>query len=117
MMSFAQISKKCLSTFIDVKGKSQPRDFSLCCDVFTLAEQRILLATALHKLDSLESKYFRRRREAFIRTRSKEFIEQFRDSSHRDLFLPDEYYHMEEVSLFINCPEIITVRCAPGTLR
>ena len=94
-MSIAQISKRCLCQLIDVKGKSQPQDFSLYRDIFTVAEQRILLATALQKLDSLESRAFRRRRDAFIRGLPKETLKQSQDPL--DLFLPDEYYQMEEV--------------------
>src|ERR1700683_2354966 len=94
-MSFA---KRCLSTLIDVKGKSQPRDFSLCPGIFTVPEQRILLATALQKLDALESRPFRRRRNAFIHGRAKETLEQSQDL--QSLFVPDEYYQMEEVRFF-----------------
>jgi hypothetical protein len=94
-MSIAQISKRCLCQLIDAEGKSQHRDFSLYRDVFTVAEQRILLATALQKLDSLESKAFRRRRDAFIHGLPKNTPKQSQDPL--DLFLPDEYYQMEEV--------------------
>jgi alkylated DNA repair protein alkB homolog 7 len=97
-MSFAHLSKRYLSTLIDVKGKSQPRDFSIFPDFFTLSEQRILLTTALHQLDSMESRLFRRRRDAFIRDRANGAMEQ--SQSLRDLFFPDEYYKMEEVRSF-----------------
>lgn len=87
---------------VAVKGKSQPRDFSLHCNVFTVPEQRILLATALQKLDSLDSRPFRRRRNAFIHSRSKATLEQSQDI--QGLFLPDEYYEMEEVRSSISYP-------------
>jgi len=101
-MLFAQSSKRYLSTLIDVKGKRPPRDFSLFRDIFTVPEQRILLATALQQLDSIESRHFRRRRQAFIHDRPKENPEQSQDL--RGLFLPDEYYEMEEVHSFIFSP-------------
>jgi alkylated DNA repair protein alkB family protein 7 len=101
-MLFAQSSKRYLSTLIDVKGKRPPRDFSLFRDIFTVPEQRILLATALQQLDSIESRHFRRRRQAFIHDRAKENPEQSQDL--RELFLPDEYYEMKEVHSFISSP-------------
>src|SRR5882762_8137995 len=92
-MSFIHIRRRCLSALIDIKGKSQPRDFSLWPNIFTVPEQRILLAAALQKLDSVESRSFRRRREISTHATPEQ-------SNIQGLFLPDECYQMEEVCFF-----------------
>jgi len=95
-MSFTHIGKRCLSTLIDTKfkGTTEPRDFCLWRDIFTVPEQHILLATSLQKLDSLDSRPFRRRRNALVHGRVKETLDQSQNI--QGLFLPDEYYQMEE---------------------
>lgn len=86
---------RALATLVDAKGRTPPRDFKILPGFFTLQEQRILLETALHKLDSTEGRQFRRRRTAFFQDRNKEMSD--RSSDLQSLFAPDGYYQMEEV--------------------
>jgi alkylated DNA repair protein alkB family protein 7 len=81
-----------------VKGKFRPEDFTIVPDFLTLPEQRILLATSLQKLDSIDSRQFRRLRRTFLRSRK------ISDPtcSVQDMFLPDQYYQFEEVNILMN---------------
>ncbi|KAJ7090287.1 hypothetical protein B0H15DRAFT_257502 [Mycena belliarum] len=72
-----------------------PRDFTFLPDFFSLAEQRILLAVALQKLDAMESIQNRRRRKAFLQT-GRWASPPGAFGSIRDIFFPDEYYEFEE---------------------
>lgn len=95
-MSLGKVLKRGLMTsLIDVKGKYAPQDFTIFPGFFTLPEQRILLATALQKLDARESRQFRRRRQDFLRNKLENEPRISTDLG--SLFLPDEYYQMEEV--------------------
>lgn len=71
-----------------VEGKSHPRDFTIFPDFFDAREQRVLLSSALQKLDASESRPLRKRK-----THSSA---ESGDSIQR-LFMPDEYYRFEEV--------------------
>lgn len=82
-------------TLIDAKGRTPPRDFKIFPGYFTLLEQRVLLETALHKLDSTESRQFRRRKSIFFQNRDGKMSD--RSSDLQDLFAPDDYYQMQEV--------------------
>jgi alkylated DNA repair protein alkB family protein 7 len=76
------------------------QDFSILPDVFTLSEQRTLLAAALETLDAVESRPLRRRRNAFRNETDMKTPGQ--SSTFQGLFLPDEYYQMEEARFFIS---------------
>jgi hypothetical protein len=95
-ISCAKVLTRTVNTLVDVKGGSYPRDFALLPTFFTSHEQQTLLATALQKLDSTESRHARRRRkqvsESFGRTYGQL-------TSLQNLFYPDEYYEFEEVHL------------------
>ncbi|EGN99551.1 hypothetical protein SERLA73DRAFT_121705 [Serpula lacrymans var. lacrymans S7.3] len=70
----------------------RPRGFEMLPDFFNLAEQRILLAAALQKLNSSESRHVRKRQKAFEKQR-KPLGEA---SSIQDMFLPDDHYTFEQ---------------------
>jgi len=67
------------------------RDFTLLPDFLSLSEQRILLATALQKLDATDGRLFRRLRKGFESSKPPSL-----QHSALDMFLPDEYYRFEE---------------------
>lgn len=95
--------KRSFSTLIHANGKPSGkfhRDFNILPDVFTLSEQRILLAAALETLDSVESRPFRKRRNALRNETDMKTSGQ--SQTLLGLFLPDEYYQMEEAGFFIN---------------
>lgn len=71
-------------------------DFTLWPNFFTPCEQQTLLTAALKKLDSMESRQFRRRRKE-----TKLSLADPSDvASLQDLFFPEEYYDFQEVALF-----------------
>ncbi|KAH7929799.1 hypothetical protein BV22DRAFT_1043721 [Leucogyrophana mollusca] len=86
--------KRAFATLIDVKGHRLPKDFDLYPNFFTFSEQRILLTTALQKLDATESRRARKRRKEFQSSISPS--SDLSSSSLQDLFLPDDYYAFEE---------------------
>jgi alkylated DNA repair protein alkB family protein 7 len=65
-----------------------PRDFQYFPEIFSLAEQKILLSAALKKLDATETRLFRKRKKALDAPRVQ--------SSPQDLFFPDDHYQFEE---------------------
>lgn len=98
-MSFARVLRRPFSTctLIQVNGKPSSKfhqNFDLLPEVFTLSEQRILLAAALETLDSAESRLFRRRRNILKAKMDKKIPGQ--SLTLEGLFLPDECYQMEE---------------------
>lgn len=105
--SMAHILKRSLSTLIDAKGRSAPKDFSLFPNVFTMAQQRILLGMALEKLDAAESRQSRRRRNTFKQSMASSSL----GDSPSDLFLPDEWYQMEEVHSSCSYPQSKVTIC------
>lgn len=94
-MALRNTLKRSLSTFIDTKGHAPPKDFSLFTDVFSIVEQRVLLAAALQKLDAAESSKSRRRRNAFIRSKASSPLGGALNTLN-DIFLPDHCYQMEQ---------------------
>ncbi|KAJ7093243.1 hypothetical protein C8R44DRAFT_815955 [Mycena epipterygia] len=72
-----------------------PRDFTLLPGFFSLAEQRVLLTTALRKLDAMESIHSRRRRKALLRA-GRPILPTSASNPLRNDFFPDEYYEFEE---------------------
>lgn len=76
-----------------------PPDFQYFPDFFSIPEQRVLLAAALQKLDTAESRQFRRLRKAFLAAQTNSPVAGDRHSPDHTLqamFLPDEYYNFEE---------------------
>ncbi|EMD38339.1 hypothetical protein CERSUDRAFT_113501 [Gelatoporia subvermispora B] len=67
-------------------------DFAFFKDFYSIPEQRILLSAALLKLDSTETRQFRKRRMDYVATAKNTSRTDAVDS----LFLPDEYYGFEE---------------------
>ncbi|KAJ7074271.1 hypothetical protein C8F01DRAFT_1242532 [Mycena amicta] len=64
---------------------------------FSLAEQRVLLKAALHKLDTMESATHRRRRRALMQSSFPPSLPIPSPSNPlQDLFLPDQYYEFQE---------------------
>ncbi|KAJ7168209.1 hypothetical protein C8R43DRAFT_983525 [Mycena crocata] len=84
--------RRCFATLQTVLP---PRDFTFLPGFFSLAEQRVLLATSLQKLDAMESIQSRRRRKTLLRAG---WPTQLATESNplQDSFLPDEYYEFEE---------------------
>lgn len=67
---------------------------------FDLVEQHALLSAALRKLDAAEPRASRKRRRDFLASRRQEEVER-QPNDHigvlENAFLPDEWYHFEEV--------------------
>lgn len=98
-MALRNTLKRSLSTLIDTKGRAPPKDFSLFTEVFSISEQRVLLAAALHKLDAAESSKSRRRRNDYIRSEASSPPRPGGASNTlNDIFLPDHCYQMEQVT-------------------
>lgn len=75
------------------------RDFQLVRDVFTLGEQKTLLAACLQKLDAMDGSSVRRKRRKFLLSARPR-----QDGSVMDVFCPDEYYAFELVRFRISVP-------------
>jgi hypothetical protein len=78
-------------------GILPPRDFTFLPTFFSLAEQRILLATALRKLDAMESIQSRRRRKALLHVGHLPTLHPTTSNPVQDCFLPEDCYEFEEV--------------------
>lgn len=77
-----------------------PLGFRFWPSYFSTEEQRILLVASLHKLDSTETRQFRRRRKEFMKSETNP-----RSSNLNDLFAPDHLYDFQKagyISTF--CP-------------
>ncbi|KAJ7836999.1 hypothetical protein B0H14DRAFT_2792453 [Mycena olivaceomarginata] len=77
-------------------GILPPRDFTFLPTFFSLAEQRILLATALRKLDAMESIQSRRRRKALLHVGHLPTLHPTTSNPVQDCFLPEDCYEFEE---------------------
>ncbi|EED84165.1 predicted protein [Postia placenta Mad-698-R] len=76
-----------------------PPDFHYFPDFFSIPEQRVLLAAALQKLDTAESRQFRRLRKVFLAAQTNSPVAGDRhspDHTVQAMFLPDECYNFEE---------------------
>ncbi|KAJ7261324.1 hypothetical protein B0H12DRAFT_347990 [Mycena haematopus] len=83
-----------LKRAIEVGTSSFHRDFTFLPGFFSLAEQRVLLTTALRKLDAMESIQSRRRRKA-LKT-SLPTLSPTASNPLQDCFLHDHCYEFEE---------------------
>lgn len=79
---------------ICLKADGLPVDFTFYPAFFSSSEQRLLLSTALEKLDMSEPRKVRRRQREFLASRT---VCGPTTNTVDDLFLPDEYYTFEEV--------------------
>lgn len=77
---------------IYLKADRYPTDMSFHQDFFSAEEQRLLLVASLQKLDNTENRKVRRRQREFLASRPAA-------TATEDLFLPNEYYTFEEVSI------------------
>ncbi len=101
---------------ISLKAGGYPQDFVFFPDFLSVQEQRVLLSTSLQKLDKTENRYHRLRRKEYM---ANNVISNSAASVAQDLFLPDEYYHFEEVRnhsttekcfwMMNSCRDIMTV--------
>nr|GAT59640.1 predicted protein [Mycena chlorophos] len=83
-----------LRKFISTSSQLAERtNFSFHPSFFSLAEQRVLVNAALHKLDAMESGAHRRKRKAFIRASN---YSPENTKTLQEMFLPDEYYEFHE---------------------
>ncbi|KAJ7184269.1 hypothetical protein C8R46DRAFT_883173 [Mycena filopes] len=71
------------------------RDFTFLPAFFSLVEQRVLLTTALQKLDAMETIQNRRRRKTLLRAGRPTLPPNPSNPLH-DAFFPDEYYEFQE---------------------
>lgn len=85
---------------VSLKADGYPRDFTFLPNFYSLPEQRILLSAALQRLDSLESRQYRRRRKEYL---CKNPQRDSQGTSIQDVFLPDESYCFEDVRHFYGC--------------
>lgn len=76
---------------IALKADGYPTDMDFYPDFFSPEEQRILLSASLEKLNTNESRKFRRRQREYQASQPA-----LSSSSVNDLFLPDEFYTFEE---------------------
>ncbi len=90
---------------VGLKADGYPRDFIFLPNFYSPSEQRILLSAALQRLDSLETRQYRRRRKEHL---SQSLQTDSKSTSIQDVFLPDEFYCFEDVRLFYGC-HILTV--------
>ncbi|KAJ6547061.1 hypothetical protein B0H19DRAFT_1163804 [Mycena capillaripes] len=76
---------------------SSRRDFTFLPSFFSPVEQRLLLTTALQKLDAMESIQSRRRRKTLLRA-GRPIVPPMASNPLEDVFLPDSggYYEFEE---------------------
>ena len=72
-----------------------PADFLWFPRFFNLMEQHVLLSAALRKLDAAEPRAARKRRRDFLASHQQGRVRDTGDLN--DVFLPDEFYHFEEV--------------------
>ncbi|KAJ7684654.1 hypothetical protein DFH06DRAFT_1156242 [Mycena polygramma] len=84
-------------TFATLQKLPHPRDFTFLPGFLSLAEQRVLLTTALQKLDAMESIQSRRRRKTLLRD-GRPILSPTLSNPLQDIFLPDSggYYNFEE---------------------
>ncbi|KAJ7043185.1 hypothetical protein C8F04DRAFT_1073936 [Mycena alexandri] len=77
------------------QGLPRLRDFTFLPGFFSLAEQRVLLTTALQKLDAMESIQSRRRRKRLLRA-GRPILPPSSSNPLQDTLFPDEYYEFQE---------------------
>jgi alkylated DNA repair protein alkB family protein 7 len=94
-MTFNFLLRRCLGT-CHQRALPISRDFTLLPNFFSLTEQRVLLTTALQKLDAMDSIQSRRRRKITLRAGPPLLASNISNPLH-DCFFPDEYYQFEEV--------------------
>ncbi|KAF8163168.1 hypothetical protein B0H34DRAFT_651161 [Crassisporium funariophilum] len=95
MLPFREIGRRLIHT----KSPSSicpplPQGFSLWPRFLSRAEQSMLLAASLHKLDALDTRRIRRSREDFMRSRTP--ILGPKSENVMGLFAPDEFYEFQE---------------------
>ena len=96
------------------------RDFLWYPRFFDRVEQHALLSAALRKLDAVEPRASRKRRRDFLAARRQDSDDS--DSDHqpkeigdmKNVFLPDDLYHFEEVRLTGDCDRLRDI--SPYTL-
>lgn len=91
---------------ISLKADGYPQDFLFLPAFFSEPEQRLLLSTALSKLDQTETRQFKRRRKEFLAKRDEEL------STLQGSFLPDDYYCFEEACVahaLIQCSKVVLI--------
>lgn len=89
-----RLLQRTFSTLPNSDAVSYTRDFILWPTFLTLPEQRILLTTALRKLDSIDSTQTRRRRKVYG---SSPVLSSVSTKTLHELFFPDHYYDFQEV--------------------
>lgn len=112
---FQCLRQRLFSTALSSDASQQIHpDLTFIPNFFTLREQRILLQTALQKLNHQEGRVFKKRRKLFESSLSAHSSDPELDT----LFLPDEYYRFEEVSShgLCNAPKLDPVSYT-GSLR
>ncbi|KAF8228922.1 hypothetical protein L208DRAFT_217021 [Tricholoma matsutake] len=88
-----RLLQRTFSTLPNSDAVSYTRDFILWPTFLTLSEQRILLTTALRKLDSIDSTQTRRRRKVYG---SSPVLSSVSTKTLHELFFPDHYYDFQE---------------------
>lgn len=81
-----------LTRHISLHPGGYPRDFVFLPNFLSLAEQRVLLAAALEKLNKNDPREYRRRRRDFLAKLPPALPEDVQSE-----FLPDAYYPFEQV--------------------
>lgn len=88
---------RCHSRNYSLTPAGQPHDLLFLPQFFSESEQRVLLSVALQKLDSRESRLFKRRRKDYQARLGTAHMPTTIESH----FLPDEFYDFEEVAINI----------------
>ncbi|KAJ7724083.1 hypothetical protein DFH07DRAFT_274849 [Mycena maculata] len=78
------------------RAMPDPHDFIFLPRFFSLAEQRVLLTTALEKLDAMENIQSRRRRRKALLGTERSMLPISASNPLQDVFFPDEYYDFEK---------------------
>ncbi|PCH38144.1 hypothetical protein WOLCODRAFT_136066 [Wolfiporia cocos MD-104 SS10] len=91
--SFLRTHTRCGSSHVGVHAL--PQDLTFIPDFFSVSEQRILLTTALQKLNAAERRHFRQRRKQFCAKLKPTAASDSQETLH-GIFLPDEYYDFQE---------------------
>ena len=100
------VSRRVVSTVTHLSRSTSLKDFAFYPTFFSESEQKILLSASLHKLDSTERREFRRRRKEYLKQQATTNVS---TSSIRDVFLPDNFYSLEEVFATnnVNCNALL----------
>ena len=113
--SFTPLGQVCMR-YHNCSGSAFPPGFTFWPTYFSIAEQRTLLAASLYKLDMLETRHMRRRRNIFWNSKLGRENHLEVDPL-QELFAPDSLYEFQEVSHAQNLSTFpYKLLCHAGTL-